>query len=192
MHIELFSWILSLRMVDSPLHTKRFFRPVSIFQASPVPAHCLFQLQENILTLPHTYLKTLGYPLRLIFFYSLLMVVSALLNGCSSHQREASQNDVFEYKKTGIASYYGKSHQGRKTASGDIFNHNALTAAHRTLPFGTAVLVKNVHNGKVVKVTINDRGPYVKGRIIDLSRTAFSKITNLNKGLTRVEIMVVD
>ncbi len=128
----------------------------------------------------------------MVFFYALVLVVLSLVNGCSSHQRPTSQQGFFEYKKTGIASFYAKKHQGRKTASGDTFNNNSLTAAHRTLPFGTNVLVKNVHNGKSVKVTINDRGPFVKGRIIDLSRTAFAKIAKIQKGLTKVEIMVVD
>ena len=67
-----------------------------------------------------------------------------------------------------------------------------MTAAHRTLPFGTTVIVTNLNSGKSVKVKINDRGPFVKKRIIDLSQAAFAKIENLDKGLTRVEIMVVD
>ena len=92
----------------------------------------------------------------------------------------------------GIASYYGKYFQSRKTASGEIFNYNLMTAAHRTLPFGTNVLVTNVNNGKSVKVKINDRGPFIKKRIIDLTKAAFAKIEDLDKGLTKVEIMVVD
>lgn len=134
----------------------------------------------------------LDYFLRLIVFYTLFMVLPTLLAGCSSHQRGTSQHDAIDYKKTGIASYYAQKHQGRRTASGEIFNNNAMTAAHRTLPFGTTVLVRNVHNGKTVKTTINDRGPFVKGRIIDLSRAAFSKIANPKKGLTKVEIVVVN
>lgn len=188
--IELFSWKLTLRMVDSHLHTKRLPRAIAL-PGNSYSDSSLFQLQDNILALPHTHLKTLGYSLRRIFFYTLIMVMTPLLNGCSSHQKRTSQHDVFEYERTGIASYYAKKHQGRKTASGDIFNNNSLTGAHRTLPFGTTVLVKNVHNGKAVKITINDRGPFLKGRIIDLSKAAFSKIANLNKGLTQVEIMVV-
>jgi rare lipoprotein A len=92
----------------------------------------------------------------------------------------------------GIASYYGKNFQSRKTASGEIFNNNSMTAAHRTLPFGTNVLVTNVNNGKSVKVKINDRGPFIKKRIIDLTRAAFAKIEDVDKGLTEVKIMVID
>jgi rare lipoprotein A len=65
-----------------------------------------------------------------------------------------------------------------------------MTAAHKTLPFGTEVIVQNLNNGKSVKVRINDRGPFVKGRIIDLTRTAFSQISNLDKGVVKVEIRV--
>ena len=66
-----------------------------------------------------------------------------------------------------------------------------MTAAHKTLPFGTKVVVKNIRNGKTVKVRINDRGPFVKGRVIDLSRAAFSQIASLDEGLARVEIRIV-
>ena len=70
-----------------------------------------------------------------------------------------------------MASYYAKILHNRKTASGERFDNNAMTAAHKTLPFGTEVKVTNLNNGKSVTVRINDRGPFVKGRIIDLSRS---------------------
>lgn len=82
--------------------------------------------------------------------------------------------------------------QYKKTASGERFNNYAMTAAHKSLPFGTKALVTNINNGKAVMVTINDRGPYVKGRIIDLTQAAFSTIENLDKGITKVKIRVVD
>ncbi len=82
-----------------------------------------------------------------------------------------------------MASYYADKFDGRKTASGAIFRQNKLTAAHRTLPFGTKVKVKNIHNGKTVKVTINDRGPFVQGRTIDLSKKAARKIGMLQQGV---------
>ena len=120
------------------------------------------------------------------------MALLVLTNGCTSHQKATSHAGVLEYEKTGIASCYAKKHENRKTASGEIFNNDLMTAAHKTLPFGTNVLVKNVANGKSVKVTINDRGPFIEGRIIDLSRAAFSKIDNIYNGLANVEIMVVE
>jgi len=95
------------------------------------------------------------------------------------------------YYQRGLASYYGKQFQNKKTASGERFNLHSMTAAHKSLPFGTKVVVKNVHNGKTVKVRINDRGPFVKGRIIDLSKAAFSQIASLDEGLASVEIRIV-
>lgn len=71
-----------------------------------------------------------------------------------------------------MASWYGPGFHGRKTASGERFNTGALTAAHKTLPFGTRVRVENVHTGRSVVVRINDRGPFVRGRVIDLSKAA--------------------
>jgi len=86
----------------------------------------------------------------------------------------------------GKASWYGAFHHGRRTASGEIFNQNVLTAAHRTLPFGTRVRVKNVRTGRSVVVRINDRGPFTPNRIIDLSRAAALAI-----GLNGVGLVVV-
>jgi rare lipoprotein A len=140
----------------------------------------------------NTHLKTFDYYLRVICVLGLFIVLLSLINGCSVLEKPSQQSRESEYKKMGIASYYGEKFQSRKTASGEIFNNNLMTAAHRTLPFGTNVLVTNVNNGKSVKVKINDRGPFIKKRIIDLSRAAFAKIEDLDKGLTRVKIMVVN
>lgn len=90
--------------------------------------------------------------------------------------------------ETGNASYYADKFQGRQTANGEIFRQRKKTAAHRTLPFGTKVTVKNLSNGKTVKVRINDRGPFAKGRIIDLSKKAAKKIKMLDAGVANVEI----
>lgn len=76
------------------------------------------------------------------------------------------------WQESGLASWYGPGFHGKRTASGERFNTNELTAAHKTLPFGTRVRVKSLTNGKEVVVRINDRGPFVKGRIIDLSQAA--------------------
>lgn len=93
---------------------------------------------------------------------------------------------------TGNASWYGKPHQGRKTASGESFDMNALTAAHRTLPFGTRVLVTNLRNGRAVEVRINDRGPQIPDRIIDLSYAAARALGAVGDGVFRVRIAVVE
>ncbi|WP_423914823.1 septal ring lytic transglycosylase RlpA family protein [Capnocytophaga gingivalis] len=93
---------------------------------------------------------------------------------------------------TGVASYYHNKFNGRKTASGEVFSNNKLTAAHRTYPFGTYLKVTNVANGKSVLVKVNDRGPFTKGKELDLSRKAFMDITdNPNKGNLQVNIEVV-
>lgn len=88
----------------------------------------------------------------------------------------------------GKASYYAQKFNGRKTASGEVFRNRKRTAAHKTLPFGTRVTVTNMRNGRSVKVLINDRGPFVAGRIIDLSRKAARKIGMLQDGVTEVEL----
>jgi rare lipoprotein A len=95
------------------------------------------------------------------------------------------------FSQVGNASWYGRFHQGRKTASGDRFNMNALTAAHRTLPLGTEATVTNLENGRSVDVVVNDRGPYMRGRIIDLSRRAAEKLGMKEQGVAKVRVEVV-
>ena len=92
----------------------------------------------------------------------------------------------------GKASYYADKFEGRKTASGEIYHHHLKTAAHRTLPFGTMVKVINLNNQKSVLVKINDRGPFVEGRIIDLSKSAAQEIDAIQKGIVDVEIQVME
>lgn len=88
----------------------------------------------------------------------------------------------------GKASFYGDKFNGRKTASGEKFRNSKLTAAHKTLPFGTKVKVINLKSGQSVKVRINDRGPFVAGRIIDLSKKAARRIGIIDEGVGAVEI----
>nr|WP_163500858.1 septal ring lytic transglycosylase RlpA family protein [Halomonas socia] len=88
----------------------------------------------------------------------------------------------------GIASYYSDHFQGATTASGDPFDQQALTAAHPTLPLGTTVVVTRPDTGKEVEVLINDRGPFIDGRIIDLSKRAARKLDMLHRGVARVEV----
>jgi rare lipoprotein A len=100
-------------------------------------------------------------------------------------------HQVREVKLVGAASFYGKKFHGRRTASGEVFNNNALTAAHRTLPFGTKVKVTSVRSGLSVIVRINDRGPFIAGRIIDLSRAAAQKIGLLHRGISTVRLEIL-
>lgn len=93
--------------------------------------------------------------------------------------------------EVGLASWYGKELAGRPTASGEPFRPARRTAAHRTLPLGTVVVVRRTDTGDTVRVVINDRGPYVDGRIIDLSRKAARRLDLLDAGVTRVEVRAV-
>lgn len=93
---------------------------------------------------------------------------------------------------SGVASYYGRKFHGRRTASGELFDMGAMTAAHRTLPFGTLVRVTNPRNGKSVIVRINDRGPYSGKRVIDLSRAAAQEIGLIAAGHGKVDLELVE
>ena len=90
------------------------------------------------------------------------------------------------YAQCGGASWYGPGFNGKRAASGEIFNENAMTAAHRSLPFGTKVMVTDQRTGNAIEVTINDRGPFHGGRIIDLSKGAAAALGFQNKGVTSV------
>lgn len=98
----------------------------------------------------------------------------------------------FGQVQTGKASFYADKFEGRPTASGEKYRHSRLTAAHKTLPFGTRVRVTNLGNNEAVEVVINDRGPYMENRIIDLSRAAAEKLGFVTQGLADVRIEVVD
>lgn len=102
-----------------------------------------------------------------------------------------SDPNLVGYSERGVASFYAMKFQFRKTSSGERFNQLALTAAHKTLPFGTRVRVTNLRNRKSVTVKINDRGPFIDGRIIDLTRYAFSRIEHTERGLMDVKIEVI-
>lgn len=99
---------------------------------------------------------------------------------------------LFAQVQSGTASFYADKFEGKPTASGEKYRHNKLTAAHRTLPFGTVVKVTNIANNQSVEVTINDRGPFVEGRVIDLSKAAAEKLGFINLGLAEVRIEVVN
>jgi rare lipoprotein A len=95
------------------------------------------------------------------------------------------------FTQTGLASFYGRAHDGKVTASGESFNPEDLTAAHRTLALGSRVRVTNLENGEAVTVKITDRGPFVRGRIIDLSLAAARALGMTEKGVTRVRLEAV-
>jgi peptidoglycan lytic transglycosylase len=94
--------------------------------------------------------------------------------------------DAGAFEQTGVASWYGRHHHGKRTASGEAYDMNGLTAAHRTLPLGTRVRVTNLDNGRSVDVRINDRGPFAGNRLIDLSYAAARRLGAVGAGLFRV------
>jgi rare lipoprotein A len=130
------------------------------------------------------------------------VVLAVTLGGCAAMappQEEPSplpsvpQPIVEEWRppapqQSGTASWYGPWHHGRRTANGERFDQNAMTAAHPTLPLGSVVRVTNLENGRTVKVRINDRGPYVRGRVIDLSKAAAAALGFKEQGITPVAI----
>lgn len=109
---------------------------------------------------------------------------------CSWVPKGESSLDV-GIKDRGMASWYGEQFHGKQAANGEIFNMEAMTAAHRTLPLGSVVRVVNLANGKHVRVRINDRGPYVNGRILDLSHGAASRLGMVEGGVSVIQLEVV-
>lgn len=129
-----------------------------------------------------------------------VLVVGALLGACAPASTRAPSSAPFEPSPalltatsfTGGASWYGPGFAGRLTANGEIFDPADLTAAHRTLPFGTRVLVTDLATGASVEVRINDRGPFVPGRVIDLSRAAAEALDAIGRGVIDVRVDVLE
>ena len=146
----------------------------------------------------------------LLLFLSVL-VMAALVQGCST-RNTGYQNGKYrgtspytvrgktyyplksahDFVETGTASWYGPGFHGKKTSNGERYNQNAMTAAHKLLPFGTRLRVTNLENGRVTEVRINDRGPFVGSRIIDLSRAAAKELGMLNKGTAKVRLVALE
>ena len=127
--------------------------------------------------------------MRTSVFISLLSFI--LLVASCSVTKEKSGKGAFVFYEKGEASWYGPGFNGKKTASGEKFDMNKLTAAHKKLPFGTKVRVTNLNNNKRVIVRINDRGPFKKGRVIDLSKKAAMEIDMINDGVVPVKIELI-
>lgn len=123
---------------------------------------------------------------RLILIGSLIALLSS---GCAS---QGQAHETAAESQQGIASYYSDNFQGQTTASGEPFDQQELTAAHPSLPLGTKVVVTRQDNGREVEVLINDRGPYVQGRIIDLSKRAAKQLGMLHRGTVPVMVTSVD
>ncbi len=125
-----------------------------------------------------------------ISFGLLYLFIFTVLLDCGSAPAK-SDSKWLGYTESGKASYYATKFQSKKTASGELYDRAKKTAAHKKLPFGRKIKVTNTKNKKSVIVRINDRGPFVKGRIVDLSASAFSSIANLKVGVIDVKIEVI-
>ena len=117
-------------------------------------------------------------------------IVLAAVNGVETTSAKEKSSGV--RSTSGSASWYGPGFHGRKTANGERYDMHALTAAHRSLPFGTKVRVTNRTNGRAVVVRINDRGPYAGGRVIDLSRGAAQAVSMMDAGVVPVNLEVLN
>jgi rare lipoprotein A len=116
----------------------------------------------------------------------------ALLAGCSrAVVTTPPEPPAAGFEEVGLASWYGAPHHGRRTASGEIYDMNQMTAAHKTLPFGTLLLVTNRDTSRTAEVRINDRGPFVKGRILDISYAAARRLGVIAEGVFPVRLRVI-
>jgi rare lipoprotein A len=123
---------------------------------------------------------------------AIIFGIALAIAGCTTTPPPKTEAEPTAYTETGNASFYADEHASEKTASGELYNPNLKTAAHRTIPLGSKIKVTNVDNGKSVDVTVNDRGPFVEDRIVDLSKSAFSSIGSLSSGVITVQLVVIE
>jgi len=127
--------------------------------------------------------------------WGLVLLLAFVLSACAPAKKELryepfDRERFWQYREEGLASWYGEEYHGRKTANGEVYNMHAMTAAHRTLPFNTRVRVTNLENRKKADLRINDRGPFIPGRIIDLSKNGGQAIGILGTGTAKVVLEV--
>ena len=124
----------------------------------------------------------------------MITIAALLLTACASTKevsRPSERGRETPYREVGLASWYGEDYHGRRTANGEVYDMNAMTSAHRTLPFNTRVRVTNLENGKKSELRINDRGPFIPGRIIDLSKSGAKEVGIIGPGTARVAVEVI-
>ena len=129
------------------------------------------------------------HPRRIKISHLLSLFLFLCIAGCASHPRYHAR-PPFIFYQIGYASYYAHKFHGRPTASGEIFDMNGLSAAHRELPLGTVIRVTHLKNGKSIIIPVNDRGPFIEGRILDLSLGAAKKLDMVNEGVAKVKIEI--
>lgn len=126
--------------------------------------------------------------LSVSLFASCALLLTAGQSQAQFKKTPAPQASAAAFRQVGVASWYGPGFHGKRTASGERFDQNDLTAAHRKLPLGSEVKVTNLENGRSIVVEINDRGPYIKGRVIDLSKAAARRLGLVEHGVGKVRI----
>lgn len=119
------------------------------------------------------------------------LITAGLLTGLMPFASSVTANSGIGHVQKGIASFYHDSLHGRKTASGQVYNKHRLSAAHKTLPLGTRIRVTDTQTGRSIIVRVNDRGPFVKGRIVDLSKEAARELGIVDRGIARVDLKVL-
>ena len=134
-------------------------------------------------------------PTQRYFFFISILFILIIHYACSSpkysyYTKEPPRQPSKKEIQIGVASWYGGDFHGKKTSSGEVYNMYGMTAAHRTLPLGTYVIVKNLENNKSVELKVNDRGPFIKGRIIDLSYAAAKELDMVDSGIAMVRVEV--
>jgi len=145
------------------------------------------------------YLKNINFiPLAIIFTMVNLGSNSSIVAAKPANNINQREQTISLHNRSAIASsfggqasWYGPGFHGRLTANGERYNQNAMTAAHRSLKFGTRVRVTNLNNGRSVVVRINDRGPFIKGRVIDLSAAAARSLNMINSGVVPVKVTIL-
>ena len=119
------------------------------------------------------------------------LITAGLLTGFTPFVSSATADSGIDHVQKGIASFYHDSLHGHKTASGQVYNKHRLSAAHKTLPLGTQIRVTDTRTGRSIVVRVNDRGPFVKGRILDLSKAAARELGIVDRGVARVALKVL-
>ncbi len=126
-----------------------------------------------------------------------ILTIAYVITSCSStiffnSHTHPKSSATSQFVEIGLASYYSDSFAGKRTASGNIYNPNEMTAAHPSLPFGSKIKVTNLDNKREILVIVNDRGPFVSGRIIDLSKSAAKALDFVEKGVIKVKIELIE
>lgn len=139
----------------------------------------------------HTIFLLSSFVLLMLSACSSTVVYSNNISPKQEKKQETKQNTNYNGYEDMVASFYGEDYHGKMTANGEIFDMNAMTCAHKTLPFGTLLLVLNPDTQQSVEVTVNDRGPFIEGRDLDLSKAAAEKIGLLSEGVKTVKVKII-